>query len=81
MPPADDQDTIYKIRAVKWLYHLMALAGVLLFAMWMTATVLYLGTFEVDVGMYSVSVLLTGGGVVGSLLYRELEKEAAAQQR
>ena len=67
-----------KIRAVKWFYHLLALAGLILFAMWQTATIMYLGSFEVDVGLYSITALLLGTGIVGSLLYRELEKEARA---
>ena len=78
MPTEGEGADIHKIRAVKWFYHLMALAGILLFVMWQTATMMYTGRYTIDVGLYSVSILLVGAGVVGSILYRELEKEAMA---
>ena len=78
MPSQADKDKVHRIRVVKWFYHLMAIAGLLLFTMWQSATMLYAGIYSIDVGLYAVTVLLVGAGVVGSLLYRELEKEAMA---
>ena len=78
MPTEGEEADIHQIRAVKWFYHLMAIAGILLFVMWQTATIMFTGRFNIDVGLYSVSVLLVGAGFIGSLLYREHEKEAMA---
>ncbi len=78
MPTEGEEADIHQIRAVKWFYHLMAIAGILLFVMWQTATVMYTGRYNIDVGLYSVTILLVGAGFAGSLLYREHEKEAMA---
>lgn len=80
MSTEDESNTIFKIKLAKWFYHILAIAGLLLFVLWQGATMVFAGRFTIDVGLYAVTVLLVGAGIVGSLLYRELEKEAMAEQ-
>ena len=55
----------------KILYTLMLLAGVILYVSWLT---LYGLDKWNDVGLYSVTVILIGFGLVGKLLYGHIEQ-------
>ena len=76
----EESHTLFKIKVAKRFYHLMAIAGLLLLVMWWSATAIFTGEVGLDVGLYAITILLMGAGLVGSLLYRELEKEALAEQ-
>lgn len=66
-------DEVVSPTILKWVYAFILVLGVGFYFAWGFA---YNAFF--DLANYTVSVLLVGAGLVGTFLYRELEREKAA---